>query len=325
MKRAFTLIELLVVMAIIALMAGLGLGGLIALSRSTALKREISDATLPLVAAPARARTSRLPAFVVLDPSENTITGYALETVSSWHFEEEDVSPLPLSYEGKAEIVGGFAGSAIEMGLRGEEDEPGADVSGVARFALEPRRFALGGYFECFVRCAAYGTDQVLFRWGEGVEFKITAAGRLEGRAAGVTVRNPEVLLNLYRWVRVGFLFSEPCVAVFMDGAVCAEDEPADFRMPETQEAQLSSLRHSLRGEMDEARLARVVRLTRWQGRRFRLDLSDTLVAWYTPEGTLDPDVHTGPLAINLKSETDDATCTITIDTSGEVHETLQR
>lgn len=315
-QSGFTLVELLVTMSIIVLLAGLSFAGLMAMTRSSALEREAADAMSAFIACSAAAERTRMPAFVVADPEQNSIICYGMELESGWHFETSDISALPLAYEGTVEIVPGFAGSAIQMGLAAEEG--GGKPAGAAVFKPPYKRFAYGGFFECYVRLMAYG-EQTLFRWGDAVEFQVTVAGRLEARAGGTTVRNPHVMMNLYRWVRVGCLFSEPCLAVFMDGAVIAEDEPQKYSPPADAEAEISSLRYSLRGQLDEARLASLRRLAEWQGSRFQLKLKDARIIWFAADGALDSDVHTAPVLLPFQNPQEPQTdFNIRIETNGE-------
>lgn len=320
LKRGFTIIELLVTIAIIVTIAGLSFGALIAMARSTALDREIQEAAAPFLAVPATAERTRSPAFIIVNPAENTLVGYGMQVESAWHFEIQDVSAYPLAFEGYMEEDVGFAGNGIMTGFLASEDLQ-ADITpiGCAKFQPDRSKFVRGGYFECYVNTATQTAEQVLFHWGNSIEFKITGSGRLEGHLGSTTIRNERVIIATRRWTRLAFLFCEAKVAVFLDGAVTAEDEPAEYKTPKDDEAQMSSMRSPIRGWLDEARLASLRRLANWKGSAFRIKGDKPFTLWYSEDGSLNPDVHAAPVEILLENQEDQGRDTIIrIDLNGE-------
>jgi len=318
-RGGFTLIELLVVMVIMVSLAGLSLGGYFYMERSSKFRRAMTEAEGVFVAATQTARFLQAPAWVIIDPEKGELTSYGLETVASWHFEQNEASQgIPLVYKGNVQVKAGYAGSGILVGMDPEFPEGGAVAS------VPASRFPDGGYFECYVKPLDSGKGQVVFRWGKTVSLTIVEGLRLEGRIGGETLRNPDIRVNAFRWARFGILFSRDYVSMMMDDAVLAGREPRDF--PELEgEVELPAVDAPVHGCVDEARLLRVRELGKWVRQLGMAPAGDDRkFVWYKPDGTLDASLSPGPITVNVGGEgSSGQSFTITVTPDGEVRAAL--
>ena len=314
-RSGFTLVELLVVMVIIVSLVGLSLGGYFYMERSSRFRRAMSEAEAVFIAAAQTARWLQAPAWVIIDPEKGELTSYGLETVASWHFEENEASQgIPLVFKGNVQMKGGYAGSGILVGMDPQFPEGGAVAS------VPAGKFPNGGYFECYVKPMDSGKGQVVFRWGKTVSLTIVEGLRLEGRIGGETLRNPDVRVNAFRWARFGILFSRDYVSIMMDDAVLAGRQPRDFPVLEGQ-VELPAVDAPVHGYVDEARLLRVRELGKWVRQSGLAPTGDDRTfVWFRPDGTLDASLSPGPITVGIKADgAPGQGFTVTVTPDGEV------
>jgi len=298
--RGFTIIELMIVMLLIGVFLGLGAGVYLGLGDTLRYRTAVGRVKTVIRKTRNFAVSGGGPAVVTLDPKARIVRGSGNLPVGLWHFEDDTGAfGRPASVEGGGAIgPGGRFGRGVVFAERGWIDLGRSreydDREGVA--------------IELWVRVPAV-EKLALVEKGDAYRLGTDTTGRLEGaievepgREVAITAEGDDPL-PVDRWVRVGLEYDRRELRLVRDGrrvAAVAESEP--LRSDASASLTIGTTRSPIAGRVDEARIYRMV-----PGEGVELPEGMTLEAAepieivYRRGGSLDPEVHPGPVTLRFR------------------------
>jgi len=116
-RRGYTLIELVVVLAILAAVAGLGIGVYRTVAKQNILPAAASQVSSVIRAARNYSVSSGLPSRVTIDARTQSISAFGYELVAAWSFEDIESLAVGDRIPLDRDIVGAFGERAVPQGV----------------------------------------------------------------------------------------------------------------------------------------------------------------------------------------------------------------
>lgn len=297
-QRGFTIIELMIVMMLMGLMLGMGAGVYLGLGDSLRYRTAIGSVKTAIRKTRNFAVSGGGPAVVRFDLKNGVVRGSGNLPVGLWHFEDEVGA-----FGRDARFVGGEIGPQGRFG-RGVHFTTGgwAELGKSAEF--DDRE---GMLVELWVKPLEVG-NSVLVRKGSAYELATDDQGRLTGT---IEVDGTEVSLEAKnddpipkgRWTRVGLLYDRYRFQLLRDGrAVASVEESRPLMTDRGAPLTIGASGRPFQGSIDEVRVFRIVPgepVELPQGMSFDGEGSPRIV--YRAGGSLDPEVHKGPVTVRVR------------------------
>lgn len=309
--RGVTLVELLVVMAIISMMAALGVG--VYIKTSASMKDEAAVAQVDAILRQVRnsVLSSGAPAFVEFNPAHNPplVIPWTYRMVGLWHFEEEF-----------GDFKGARKHTAHNIGCRKEDGKIGRGISCAKPDSLGASLEYLGyvevetdgdfdlddgGYLEAYIY--PYGVprgEQTIFKKKDCYYLTLGAGGVLIGRAGDKEVRVDPAVYRVapQRWTKVAFSFDKNSSRILVDDFIVASG-PGMRAKKNEESLQFSDEVLPFIGKIDEVKVLEAI-----PGNPLSLPPDTTLThnadpwgaVFFAPDGTLDVRYHPNPIRVDI-------------------------
>lgn len=297
-SRGVTLLEILVVIVILTM--ALGLAVMFLGSDSDLGVRAASNHCVALVRSVAEhARAHRLPAWIVIDTTEQTVSTMTSEIVQSWDFEDARGA-----FGREAVVTGGRwvpAREGLGCELTGSDTIRCAEVP-----AYAPDQGVVVSLWLCL---SARRSKQIVCTVGASVELSVDGTGRVVARAGEVQLHSKETRLPVDQWVRLRLMVgAEESVLYVNDAEVDARrgrfawERPAPLIIGSAQDglaAIVDSVRVYVMLPRDRYYLPKETRVVLDPG--LKVAEGKWLIE-FTPEGRLDPQRHPAEARFVLRS-----------------------
>jgi prepilin-type N-terminal cleavage/methylation domain-containing protein len=199
-RSGLTLLELLAVVVIFSLLLGFTVAILQGANQDLGVNASANHVVALLRAAHERARSESSPAWVLLDPAENTVRTLVKETVGEWHLEEGEGTG---AFGRDARISGGTAvpgrvGKGVLLGASGS-------ISGGEVPVYEPGQ---GVSIELWYLRRSGRVRALLASVGNLVEIASEPDGRVSAKAGALSIGSGTNRVPLEAWCRLQFVHS---------------------------------------------------------------------------------------------------------------------
>lgn len=291
---------MLIVLSMISVLLGIGLGVFSNLDKN--LGGEIALEKLKSFLRLARNSAIRngSPSYVILNSEKGSITGSGATIVGQWHLEDaEGAVGGKLSPSGGEFLPNGRFGGSLEF--------PSA---GFLMTESHPRFDPRGGFSVEMYLKPTERRPMILFDMEGSYRLTLLEDGSLMAEVELsngdlVSLDNPDVILPLGRWSRVGLMKNSVNVSILFDGLE-VESAPVDGHLGYILNTPLSmgAEKGPIRGAIDEIRLYSLA-----TQETFKLPENVSLVGpnqivSFDRGGRLNASVHAGPTWVELRSET---------------------
>ena len=317
-QKGITLLELLTVIVILSLMMGLSMSYFTNANKDLGVQASANHVVSLLRSVRDHARIRSEPAWVVLNPSGNSIHALTQETYGEWHF-EDTVSTGAFGRNAEIErgaLVQGRIGMGVNLRSSGT-----IDCGVLPVFAPDQGISIQFWYYR-----VAKSRSQTLFTIGDMAEMKIFANEKIRVKLGDHTLGSGTVALRTGNaWYHIHLVHNGREMQLFVNGArVGTSTGKLLWRKEES--FVVGATRSGISGIVDELKIGFIfARELHYFPKEVTLELAPGLLpkdqkeflVHFDSEGRLDSRKHSQPIRFKVKSTADESD--ITINTTGTV------
>lgn len=295
----FTIIEMMIVMMLMGIMLGLGAGVYLGLGDSLQYQTALGQIKTVIRKTRNFSVSGGGPAIVTLDPKTNQLYGSGNLPVGMWHFEDETGAfSRPATLQGGTIVPEGRFGRGVHFASGGWAD-----------LGRSPEYDDAEGFMvEAWVR-PTQSARGILIQKGSAYKLSLSSEGLLEASlevspGSEVTLlAEKDDPIPMGRWTRVGLIYDRFRFQIVRDGRVVASvDETRPLRPDRGSSLTIGGRSVPFHGWIDEARVFRMVpgeAVVLPEGMTIDGEAATSVV--YRRGGSLDPEVHKGPVTLRFK------------------------
>ncbi|MBI4617885.1 MAG: prepilin-type N-terminal cleavage/methylation domain-containing protein [Planctomycetes bacterium] len=313
-NSGFTLMELMVVTVIAAIILGMGTAFFAHMERSYRLRAAGERVAAVVRAAGGHASWSGYPTRTDFDAQGGTVRATGGNPVGQWHLEGnsgEGAFGRDAHFRKSARSAPGAIGEGVELG-----DGDYLDCGEVSKFPLGGG-IAIEAWVQPFARA-----DMVAMNVGDGAALGLREDLAAVGLAGSTGLASPPEAVPLDRWTLLALVHDGRFVTLYVDHvAVARAAAKGAFSATPSTRVTIGDPSRSFIGRLDEVRIHSVVGIEEFElGLKYRfetLPAGGSLV--FDAHGRLSEFDHAGDETIEIYSETEEETRTVTVERSGRV------
>ncbi len=311
-QKGITLLELLTVIVILSLMMGISIALFSSANKDLGVRAAANHVVSLLRSVRDHARIRSEPAWVVLNPTENSVYALTQETYGEWHF-EDTVSTG--AFDRDAEIHrGSLVQGRIGMGIQ-FQGSGSVDCGVIPIFAPDQGVAIQFWYFR-----ESSNRSQRLFSIGDQMEMKVLSSGKIRTKLGGMILGSGKASLATEDvWYHIHLVHNGREMQLFINGKrVASKEGPVNWTREES--LVIGGKGGGVRGIIDEFRIGLIFAREKHYFPKevslefppgvFPKDQKEFLIH-FDREGRLDSRKHSRPINWKVKSTVDEFEITI--------------